>query len=113
MDTLDTKRCGYAPCGAEFQPKRSTAEYCRAICRVYAYRDRQPPKPRANQDAVIAELRAQLAEIDALYWEERGRREQLAIELRHANRRKAGCLAPGRPDSVRLVPGERTAVGPV
>ena len=31
--------------GGEFQPKRSTAEYCSAVYRVYAHRDRQPRPP--------------------------------------------------------------------
>ena len=111
---VEQKRCSYLPCGSVFQPKRSTAEYCSTVCRVYANRDRQPASPRKpNYEALYQELTEKFNDLVNENWLLKTQLEDLQTDLTEANRRKAGYLEEPKPGSIYLEPGDPRVVGQV
>ena len=90
------KICRY--CRRPFEPKRSTAEYCRPVCRVYAHRDRE--RTRRRQEEIDRHI-----DYKAMWEQERQRRLALQFEVRQLRLRVA-ALPEGVPGSAVLVSGE-------
>lgn len=111
---LEQKRCSYISCQTIFQPRRSTAEYCSTVCRVYASRDRQPTKPkRPDYKILYGDLLGKVNALESEYWDLKGQVDELQASLASANQRKAGYLPEGKPGSQVLSPGVRTQVAMV